>query len=86
MARQAVRTIVLILTLASIQPVKAIERPILTEKDVKTEIVIKQLDKDDLQRLFEKMTDNINELEKRVADLENDNIDLKDRVGYLELK
>jgi len=74
------------LTLASIQPVKAIERPILTEKDVKTEIVIKQLDKDDLQRLFEKMTDNINELEKRVADLENDNIDLKDRVGYLELK
>lgn len=74
------KTIKIVIVVIMIVPLMAqtVSRPIITEKEVVTEVKIEMLDKDEIQRAFDdlveiinKQNDKINELEGRVLTLES---------------
>jgi TolA-binding protein len=69
MGRKNLQIIIAFLLLVSVSG-GGLNKPILVEKEVTTEIKIKQLDKDELQRVLEECIEKINSLEDRVILLE----------------
>lgn len=69
MGRKNLQIVIALLVLVSVS-IGGLNKPILVEKEVTTEIKIKQLDKDELQRILEGCVEKINNLEDRVISLE----------------